>query len=218
MFIKALPFDFPYDKNLDPTKTALLVIDMQIDFLSSKGYFAKMGYDPTPLQAIIPAVNKLIEAARTAGCQIVYTRQGYRADLADMTSYDKWRRKQSGLDTSTAMLRGSPGFSIIPEIPINTDDVIIDKTSNGAFTDTELGRVLRAKGIQNLLFTGCTTDVCVHSTLREASDRNFQCLLIEDACASGDAYAHEAAVYMTTIENGVHGCVTGSEAVINGLK
>jgi biuret amidohydrolase len=216
--IEARPFPFPYDGNLDPTKTALLVIDLQIDFLSPDGYFAKTGYDPTPLRAILPNVRRVLDAARSAGCMIVHTRQGYRADMADMTQYERWRRRRAGLDGTPILLRSSPGFAIVPEIPVGPDDVIVDKTANGAFTYTDLAHVLCTRGITHLLFTGCTTDVCVHTTLREAADRNFQCLLIEDACASADRYAHEAAVHMVTVEDGIFGVVATARDVIAGLE
>jgi nicotinamidase-related amidase len=217
IFITARPFDFPYDGRLDSASTALIVIDLQIDFLSPEGYFAKMGCDPAPLRAILPTVGRLIAAARAAGCTIVFTRQGYRADMADMTPYERWRRKQAGLDGTQILLRSSPGYRIAPEIAVSDGDIVVDKTANGAFAHTDLEHVLRAKGITHLLFAGCTTEVCVHSTLREADDRNFQCLLIEDACASADAYAHAAAVYMVTVENGVFGAVAKARDVLAGL-
>jgi nicotinamidase-related amidase len=218
MPIAARPFDYPYDGNLDPAVTALLVIDLQIDFLSPDGYFARKGYDPLPLRAIIPNVNAVIAAARAAGCTIVHTRQGYRADRADMTAYELWRRRRAGLDGSEVLLRSSPGYQIVPEIDVEPRDIIVDKTANGAFTHTDLEHVLRARAITHLLFAGCTTDVCVHTTLREAQDRNFQNLLIEDACASGDAYAHQAAIHMVTVEDGIFGVVATAKDVIAGLE
>jgi nicotinamidase-related amidase len=216
--IEARPFSYPYDGRLRPEHTALMVIDLQIDFLSPEGYFAHKGYDPAPLRAILPNVCSLIETARKAGCSIIHTRQGYRADLADMTPYEQWRRRRSGLEGTDILLRSSPGFEIVPEIEIAPGDIIVDKTANGAFTYTDLEHVLRARGISHLLFTGCTTDVCVHTTMREAADRNFQCLLIEDACASGDRYAHEAAVHMVMVEDGIFGVVATTEAVLRGLR
>lgn len=216
--IAAKPFDYPYDGNLEAQKTALIVIDLQEDFLSTTGYFARQGYDPAPLRAILPAVSSLIAACREAGILIIHTRQGYRADLADMTPYEKWRRQRSGMEGTTALLRSSPGFEIVPEVDVRPEDVIIDKTCNSAFTHTDFEHVLRAQGITHLLFSGVTTDVCVHTTLREACDRNFQCLTISDACASGDQYAHEAALHMVTVENGIFGALTDSAAVIEGLK
>lgn len=216
--IRATPFDFPYDGRLVPQDTALLVIDLQEDFLSPTGYFARKGYDPSPLRAILPTVNRLIAAARAAGLAIVHTRQGYRADMADMTAYEKWRRKRAGLDGTDILLRSSPGFQIVADIEVRPEDIIVDKTCNGAFTYTDLELVLRARGITHLMFTGCTTDVCVHTTLREACDRNFQCLTIADACASGDGRAHEAALHMVTVEDGVFGALASSEAVIAALS
>ncbi|CDX46577.1 Isochorismatase hydrolase [Mesorhizobium plurifarium] len=216
--IKAIPFDFPYDGRLEPQHTALLAIDLQEDFLSPTGYFARKGYDPSPLRAILPAVNRLIGAARAAGLTIIHTRQGYRADMADMTPYEKWRRKRAGLDGTDVLLRSGPGFQISADIDVAPQDIIIDKTCNSAFTYTDLELVLRAQDITHLLFTGCTTDVCVHTTLREACDRNFQCLTISDACAGGDRYAHEAALHMVTVEDGVFGALADSEAVIAALR
>ena len=216
--IKAIPFDFPYDGKLVAENTALLVIDLQQDFLSTTGYFAKQGYDPTPLRAILPVVSRLIAAARAAGLRVIHTRQGYRGDMADMTPYEKWRRKRAGLEGTEILLRSGPGFQIVPEINVAVEDIIVDKTCNGAFTYTDLELVLRAQGITHLLFTGCTTDVCVHTTLREACDRNFQCLTISDACASGDRLAHEAALHMVTVEDGVFGALADSGAVIAALS
>jgi nicotinamidase-related amidase len=216
--IKAAPFNFPYDGNFNPSATALLVIDMQHDFLSMDGYFARQGYDPTSLRAILPALSKLIPACRAAGIRIIFTRQGYRADLADMTPYERWRRQRSGMEGTNILMRSSTGFEIIPEIDVMPEDIIVDKTCNGAFTYTDLEHVLRAQGITHLLFTGCTTDVCVHTTLREACDRNFQCLTIADGCASGDQYAHEAALHMVTVENGIFGVVSDSQSVLAALS
>jgi nicotinamidase-related amidase len=214
--IAAQPFDFPYDGRLHPKTTALVVIDMQLDFLSHEGYFARQGYDPSRLRAIIPVVAELIDACRTAGVRIIHTRQGYRADQADMTPYEQWRRRQRGLEG--VLLRSSPGFPIIPELDVRDEDIIVDKTCNSAFTYTDFEHILRAQGITHLLFSGCTTDVCVHTTLRDACDRNFQCLTVADACASGDVYAHEAALHMVTVEFGIWGTLADSAAVLHGLR
>ncbi len=220
MFIPARPYPFPYSEDLNPATTALLVIDMQRDFLSNDGYFARKGYSPAPLRAIIPNVNALIGAARRTGCTIVHTRQGYRADLGDMTDYERWRRQRAGLADTRVLVRGSEGFGIDPEMDVAPTDFIVDKTANGAFTHTDLEHLLRSQGVSHLMLTGCTTDVCVHTTLREAQDRNFINLLVEDACASGDAYAHAAAIHMTTVEDGIFGVVGNTAdavAVLNRL-
>jgi nicotinamidase-related amidase len=224
MSIAARPFAFPYRGRLDPAATALMVIDMQVDFLAPDGYFALKGYDPAPLRAIIPAVASLVAAARAVGMLVVWTRQGYRADLADLTPYERYRNARAGVEVGgpgpngPLLTRGGRGFEIVPELPPAAGEPIVDKTANGAFCYTDLEHVLRWRGITHLIFTGCTTDVCVHTTLREANDRNFQCLLVEDACASGDAYAHAAAVHMTTVEGGVFGVVATAEQALAGLR
>jgi nicotinamidase-related amidase len=135
-----------------------------------------------------------------------------------MTPYDKWRRQRGGLEGSDVLLRSSPGFQIDPAIDVDPGDIVIDKTRNSAFTHTDLDHVLRARGITHLLFTGCTTDVCVHTTLREACDRNYQCLTIEDGCASGDQYAHDAALHMITVEDGIFGTIGRSADVVSALN
>ena len=219
--IKARPFDYPYDGGLDPARTAVLAIDLQVEFLSSDGYFARKGYDPAPLRAVIEPVRCLTDAARDAGCLVIWTRQGYRADLADVSDYDHWRARRAGIDLKQgdvgSVLRGSPGYDIVPELTPSPGDVIVDKTANGAFYQTDLELVLRAQGITHLIFSGCTTDVCVHTTLREAVDRKYQCLLVQDACASADAYAHAAALHMVTVEDGVFGVLATLDDVLRGL-
>lgn len=221
MLIKARPFNFPYDGALDPARTALLAIDLQVDFLSPDGYFARKGYDPSPLRAVIPAIKTLTDAARSAGVRVIWTRQGYRADLADVAPYDRWRNARAGIPLAAgdgaSLLRGSEGYDIVPELTPDASDFVVDKTANGAFYETDLDLILRAQGITHLIFTGCTTDVCVHTTLREANDRKYQCLLVEDACASGDAYAHKAAVHMVTVEDGIFGVVADGATVLDGF-
>lgn len=220
--IKARPFDFPFDGVIDPARTAVLAIDMQVDYLSSDGYFARKGYDPAPMRAVIGPVKRLTDAVRDAGCMVIWTRQGYRADLADANAYDHWRARRVGIDMKRgdpgSLLRGTPGYQIVPELAPPAGDVIVDKTANGAFYQTDLELVLRTRGITHLIFSGCTTDVCVHTTLREAVDRKYQCLLVEDACASGDAYAHAAALHMVTVEDGIFGVVATLDDVLLGLR
>lgn len=219
--IDARPFAFPHDGPLDPARTALLVIDMQVDFLANDGYFARMGYDPTPLRAIIPAVTRVAAAARRAGLLVVQTRQGYRADLADMTPYHVFRRRRAGFPHPPGpdgpLMRDTPGFQTVPEVR-HPADIVLDKTANSAFQHTDLDTILRARGITHLLFSGCTTDVCVHSTQREAVDRNYQCCLLEDACASGDGAAHLAAIHMTQVEDGAFGVVATVAQALAALE
>ncbi|MCC5973199.1 MAG: cysteine hydrolase [Rubellimicrobium sp.] len=215
--ITAEPYDWPYDGRLDPGCLAAIAIDLQHDFLSPQGYFARLGYDPAPLRAILPAVNRVTRAVRAVGGTVIHTRQGYRADLADMTPFERWRRQRNGLDGTDALLRGSPGFEIDDDVEVMDGDVVVDKTCNGAFTHTDLDHILGARGITHLIIMGVTTEVCVHSTLREAVDRNYQCLTVLDACSSGDRQNHEAALRMVTVEGGVFGCLATAAAVETAL-
>jgi biuret amidohydrolase len=169
--IKARPFDFPYNGKLDPARMALLVIDLQIDFVSPEGYLAKRGYDVAPLKAILPTVRSVIAAVRAAGGLIVHTRQGYRADLADMTPYEHWRRRRGGLGGTRVLVRGSPGFEIVPELPVSAEDVIVDKTANGAFTYTDLEQILRVRGVEHLLFQAAPrTSACTPPCARRMTE------------------------------------------------
>lgn len=219
--IIAHPFNFPYEGTLNTQSTALIVIDMQVDFISQEGYLSRKGYDNTALRAIVPVVRELTDRARQSGCLVIWTRQGFRRDLADVSPYDRWRSERSGIPLQPGgddtFLVGSRGHAIVPELEPRPGDVVIDKSANGAFYQTDLELVLKSRGISHLMFAGVTTDVCVHTTLREASDRKYQCLLVTDACASGDSYAHEAALHMVTVEDGVFGCVADSRAVNEGL-
>lgn len=215
--IHAQPFEWPYDQRLDPKHTALLAIDLQHDFVSPEGYFGRMGFSTEALRAVIPNVNRLSAAMRRAGGMVVHTRQGYRADKADMTTYEVWRRERNGLARTEVLLRGQPGFEIDDKVDVQPGDVIVDKTTNGSFTYTDLEHVLGARGITHLILCGITTDVCVHTTLREACDRNYQCLTVLDACASGDAAMHDAAIRMVTVENGLFGVIAETDAVVKGL-
>lgn len=220
--IEARPFNWPYDDRLDPAHTALLVIDMQRGFFAADGYLAGKGYDTSPMQKVIGSVSRLVAGVRDAGCRIIWTRQGFRADAADASPYDKWRARRAGVsleDTAqTSLSRGTPGNEILADLSPLPSDIIVDKTANGAFYQTDLEMILKAQGITHLIFCGVTTDVCVHTTLREAVDRKYQCLLVEDACASGDPYAHEAAVYMVTVEDGIFGVVASTDDVLRGVS
>jgi nicotinamidase-related amidase len=220
--IEAKPFAFPFDGKWRPETVAIIVVDIQSDFLSETGYFARKGYDPSPLRTIIPNVAAILEAARETGCHVVWTRQGYRADLADLTEYERWRCKRAGItfdgpDVDRVLTRAASGYDIVPELTVMPGEPLVEKTANGAFYQTDLDMILRTAGIQHLIFTGCTTEVCVSSTMREAADRKYQCLLVEDACASSDRAMHDAAVEMVMVEDGIFGVVADTQAVLNGL-
>ena len=220
--IAAHPRPFPHN-GLSQGEVALILIDMQRDFLEPQGYLAAMGYDLGGVRSAIEPARRLLMAARGAGLCILHTRQGYRPDLAEVPAH-KLARIQAGQSAIGApgplgrfLIRGEPGFQIIPELSPAPGEFIIDKTANGAFWGTDLAAILAAQGIRALILAGVTTDVCVHCTLREANDRGFECLVARDACGSGDPEAHRAALHMVTVEDGVFGALADVDAIVAAL-
>ncbi len=222
--IQASPNDFPHRGFSNPASTALLVIDMQNDFCAHGGYVERQGYSLASLQAPIARIQSVVQACRCKGIPVLFTRQGYRADLADLTPYKAWRgRARASGSTERSpfddyLRRDLPGFEIIPELKPLATEPVIDKTANSAFCYTDLEPILRARQIDSLMLCGVTTDVCVHSTLRDADDRGFECLLIEDCCASTEERFHRYAVEMMQAEGGVFGCVAFAASVIQALS
>jgi nicotinamidase-related amidase len=220
--VDADPRRFPHG-GLTSDGVALLLIDMQRDFLEPGGYLASMGYDVELVRAAIGPARRLLDAARAAGLTVVHTRQGFRPDLGELPPH----RLERVVDGTSAigrpgplgrfLIRGEPGFQIVPELEPAPGEPVVDKSGNGAFWGTDLSPILAAKGVRALILAGVTTDVCVHCTLREANDRGFECLLVADACASGDPEAHGAALRMTTVEDGVFGVVADTDAVVSAL-
>lgn len=221
--ITANPRAFPH-AGLDDARIALILIDMQRDFLDPRGYLAAMGYDLAGVRAAIEPARRLLDAARGAGLAILHTRQGYRADLAEVPAH---KRARITAGTSAIgrpgplgrfLIRGEPGFDIVSELAPAPGEIVIDKTANSAFWGTDLAAILAAHRIDGMIFAGVTTDVCVHCTLREANDRGFECLLASDACGSGDAEAHRAALHMVTVEDGVFGAVAPVESIVAAMQ
>jgi biuret amidohydrolase len=220
--VEADPRPFPHG-GLTPDGVALLLIDMQRDFLEPDGYLASMGYDVRLVRSAIGPARRLLDAARAAGLTVIHTRQGFRPDLGELPPH-KLARVLDGTSAigkpgplGRFLIRGEPGFQIVPELEPAAGEPVVDKSGNGAFWDTNLSSILAEKGVRALMLAGVTTDVCVHCTLREANDRGFECLLVSDACASGDAEAHRAALHMTTVEDGVFGVVADVDAVLAAL-
>ena len=181
----ALPFAFAFD----PAHAALIVIDMQRDFIEDGGFGASLGNDVRPLQAIVPTVARLIEGARAAGLPVIHTRECHQPDLSDCPPAKRLRGKPSARigdegPMGRILIAGEPGAEIVPALAARPDETVIDKPGKGAFHATPLMRVLTGRGITTLLFAGVTTEVCVQTTMREANDRGFDCLLVEDATES----------------------------------
>ncbi|MDD5267860.1 MAG: cysteine hydrolase [Methylococcales bacterium] len=223
-YLSSEPYPYPYNGDLKPENTCLIIIDMQFDFCGVGGYIDKMGYDLALTRAPIAPISRVLETCRKLGFHIIHTREGHRPDLSDLPDNKRWRSQQMGAGIGDAgpcgriLVRGEPGWEIIPELAPLAGEPIIDKPGKGSFYATDLDLLLHNRGINNIVLTGITTDVCVHTTMRDANDRGYECVLLADCCGATDAGNHQAALNMIKMQGGVFGAVSDSENFIAAIS
>jgi biuret amidohydrolase len=212
----------PYPFDLAPGRCALLIIDMQRDFLEPSGFGAALGNDVAMLRRAIEPIRRVLAAARERHMLVIHTREGHRPDLADLPLA---KRERGRFPTRIGdlgpmgriLVRGEPGHDIIPELAPIAGEPVVDKPGKGAFYATDLEAMLRNRGIAQLIVCGVTTEVCVNTTVREANDRGFDCLVLEDCIASYFAAFQEAGIEMIKAQGGIFGWVAPSTALLAAL-
>jgi len=212
----------PYDYSFPAGRLALIVIDMQRDFVEEGGFGSVLGNDVRPLARIVPTVRRLIEGFRAARLPIIHTREGHKPDLSDCPPSKRAR----GRGTLTIgdegpmgriLVDGEPGNDLVPELAARPGEAVIVKPGKGAFYATPLDDILKRDGVGHLVFAGVTTEVCVQSTMREANDRGYECLLLSDCTGATDVGNYQAALTMVTMQGGVFGAIAPSSALLAAL-
>ncbi|WP_027171220.1 isochorismatase family cysteine hydrolase [Methylobacterium sp. 10] len=216
--LEAQPSPLPFDAS----STALVIIDMQRDFLEPGGFGESLGNDVSLLASAVPPTRALLDAARASGLLVVHTREGHRPDLSDAPPAKLERGEPTARigqpgPMGRILIRGEPGHDIIPALAPQDGEPVIDKPGKGAFYATELADVLAARNIATLLVCGVTTEVCVHTTVREANDRGYRCVVVADACGSYIPEFHAAGLAMIKAQGGIFGWVSDSDSVIAAL-
>ena len=214
----------PYEYQFKVDETALIIIDMQRDFCAAGGFGEKLGNDITPTKEIIEPLQKVLAAARDTEMMVIYTREGHRSDLSDCppSKLERSRRQGAGIGDEGPMgrilIRGEYGHDIVDELQPLEGEPVIDKPGKGAFYKTDLGLILQNKGIKNLIVAGVTTHVCVQTTIREANDRGYNCLLLEDCSAAFDPKDHQDSIRMIHQQGAIFGWTTESQNLLKAVE
>ena len=223
--VGADPYTWPYDGEAAPGRTALMVVDMQVDFCGEGGYVDKMGYDLSQTSRAVEPIRRVLDAVREIpGFTVIHTREGHRPDLSDLPANKRWRSANIGAEIGAEgpcgriLVRGEPGWEIVTELAPKPGEIVIDKPGKGSFYATDLDLILRTASITNLILTGITTDVCVHTTMREANDRGYECLLLQDCTGATDEGNYRAALKMIKMQGGVFGSVAHSSQLLSVLE
>jgi biuret amidohydrolase len=212
----------PAALDIDLDRTALVIIDMQRDFLEPGGFGAALGNDVSKLKAAVGPCKQVLSAARRLGMLVIHTREGHRPDLTDAPPHkvergDPAMRIGAPGPMGRILVRGEPGHDIIPELYPTASEPVIDKPGKGAFYQTDLDLMLRNCGIDTLLVCGVTTEVCVNTTVREANDRGYRCIVMSDCCASYFPQFHEMGLAMIKAQGGIFGSVASSQSLLSAL-
>ena len=223
--VPAAPYGFPLNGELSPATSALMVIDMQIDFCAPGGFMDRAGVDLAPLRAPIEPISRVLSAMRDGGYTVVHTRETFWPDLSDVQPHRRFRGVGGEAvipgdpgPLGRCLIRGEPCWDIIPELTPREGEAVFDKNAYGAFGSTDIHAYLAARGIANLVITGVTTNCCIHSNLREALDRGYDCLVLEDCCGAATAESHERSLAMMRSDDGVFGAIADSSALIEAIK
>jgi biuret amidohydrolase len=213
----------PYEFELEPRRTALLVIDMQRDFVDAGGFGEQLGNDVSRLRRVIAPLQRLLATMREGGYTVIHTREGHRPDLSDCPPSKIARGRLScGIGDVGPMgrilVRGSYGHDIIDELKPAGDETVVDKPGKGAFFATDLDFILRNRGIESLVVTGVTTEVCVNTTVREANDRGYECLVLEDCVGSYFPEFQDFALRMIKAQGGIFGWVSSSDKLLAAMR
>jgi nicotinamidase-related amidase len=216
--LAADPFPFIFE----PSRAALIVIDMQRDFLEPGGFGASLGNDVSRLRTTIAPIRAVLSGSRQAGMTVVHTREGHLPDLSDCPPAKRWRGSPSLRigdvgPNGRILIRGEAGHDIIPEVAPVAGEPVIDKPGKGAFYATDLSGVLESRGVRQLVVTGVTTEVCVHTTVREANDRGYECLVLSDCVGSYIPAFQSAGLAMVAAQGGIFGWVSSSESYLQAL-